>query len=87
MGEMATGLIFRLVRKISKSEYKPRYDCPSAQNSSPTTGRFFSEIWYLRISLKYIEKIQVPFNDTKNIGTLHINRGTHVWQHVDIKGW
>ena len=35
---MATGLIFRRVRKIAKRDYKLHYHCPSAQNNSP--GRF-----------------------------------------------
>ena len=63
---MATGLIFRPVRKISKSDYKTRYDARLKRTTRLPLEGFFSEICYLSISLKYVEKIQVSFNDVKN---------------------
>ena len=58
--------LFRRVRKIAKSDCQLRHVCLSACNNSAPTGRYFREIWYLRIRRKPVEKIQVSWKSDNN---------------------
>ena len=60
---------FLRVRKIAKSDYWVRHVCPSVRlEKLGSHGKYFREIWFVKIFRKSVEKIQVSLKLDKNKG-------------------
>jgi hypothetical protein len=65
-------IIFRRVRKISKSDYYLRHVRPSVYMKQLGSQLMdFDEIWYFSTFRKFVDKIQVPIKTDKTTGILH----------------